>query len=135
MRKLLLGSLIAWNYLAAQVQPLDKPIQLQSAAAPQPDAHGVYKPGGAVSFPKLIHQVNPSCSKLARKKKIAGEVLVSLVVDETGKPQDVHVIHSVGYGLDEAGVKAVSEYVFRPSQLNGKPVPVLMNVSINFQLF
>ena len=50
-------------------------------------------------------------------------------------PQNVHVLHGVGMGLDEKAVEAVKQYRFKPAKENGKPVAVEMNVEVNFQIF
>ena len=62
---------------------------------------GLRKIGGGVSAPVLIYQVEPEFSEEARKAKAAGNVLVNLIVDQNGRPQNVHVLRGVGMGLDE----------------------------------
>ena len=96
---------------------------------------GVRQVGGGVSEPKLIHEVEPEFSEEARKAKFMGNVLVSLVVDEHGVPQGVHVTRGVGMGLDEKAVDAVKQYRFRPATEGGKPVAVYLNVEVAFQIF
>ena len=54
-----------------------------------------------------IDQPDPEYSEEARKAKRQGEVLVSLVVDEHGKPIKVQVIRPPGMGLDEKAMDAV----------------------------
>ena len=71
----------------------------------------------------------------ARKAKTKGIVLVNLVVDPHGLPQDVHVLRGIGHGLDEKAVEAVKQYKFKPAMEGGKPVPVNLNVEVNFQIF
>ena len=89
--------------------------------------HGVYKVGGDVSAPVLIHSVEPESSEKA------GEVLVNLWVDVHGNPSHVHVIHGAGMGLDEKAIEAVHQYKFKPAMKNGKPVMVELNVVVKFQ--
>ena len=96
---------------------------------------GVYSVGGDVSAPRLIYQVDPEFSEEARKAKFQGEVLVSLVVDATGRPTQVKVIRPVGMGLDEKAMEAVRQYKFAPAKKGGQAVPVLLNVAVNFQIF
>jgi periplasmic protein TonB len=96
---------------------------------------GAYQIGGDVSAPQLIYQVDPEFSEEARKAKFQGEVLVSLVVDATGRPTQVKVVRPVGMGLDEKAMEAVRQYKFRPARKGGQPVPVLLNVAVNFQIF
>jgi len=41
-----------------------------------------------------------------------------------------------GHGLDEKALEAVRKYKFKPAMKDGKtPVPVMINVEINFRLY
>jgi len=91
--------------------------------------------GDGVSAPELTYRVAPEFTEQARKAKFMGIVLVSLIVDPDGKPQNVHVLRGVGMGLDQKAVAAVGKYKFKPAMLDGKPVPVALNVEVNFQIF
>ena len=90
--------------------------------------------GGGVSAPVAIHTVNPQFSDEARQKKIGGIVIVSLVVDEQGVPQNVHVLRGVGMGLDEKAVEAAKQYKFKPAMDGDKPVAAAVNLRLNFQI-
>ena len=96
---------------------------------------GVRKIGGGVSAPQLIFQVEPEFSEEARKAKVAGNVLVTLIVDTSGHPQRVRVLRGIGMGLDEKAIEAVKQYRFKPAMEGGKPVPVEVNIDVNFQIF
>jgi periplasmic protein TonB len=96
---------------------------------------GLAKIGGGVSAPVLQYAPEPEFSEEARKAKASGNVLVNLIVDQQGHPQNVHVLRGVGMGLDEKAVAAVEQYRFKPAMENGKPVPVQLNVEVNFQIF
>jgi protein TonB len=96
---------------------------------------GLEKIGGGVSTPVPIYTVEPEFSEEARKAKFMGVVLVNLIVDANGRPQNVHTLRGVGMGLDEKAVEAVKQYKFRPAMKNGKPVAVELNVEVNFQIF
>jgi protein TonB len=61
-----------------------------------------------VSAPTLVYAAPPSYSDAARKAKYEGIVLLSLVVDEDGNPQNVRVIRPLGMGLDEKAIEAVA---------------------------
>jgi TonB family protein len=91
--------------------------------------------GGGVIGPIPIYQPSPTFSEEAKKDKFSGVVAVSLIVDATGKPQNVHVTKGVGMGLDEKAVEAVKQYRFKPATENGKPVAVFENVEVNFKIF
>ncbi len=96
---------------------------------------GLRRIGGGVSQPEVIFQVEPEFSEEARKAKFMGSVLVGLIVDTNGRPQNVHIVRGVGMGLDEKAMEAVRQYLFRPAMEAGKPVPVELNVEVNFQIF
>jgi TonB family protein len=97
---------------------------------------GVIQIGGGVRAPVPIYQVEPEYSEEARKAKWQGTVLVSLVVDETGKPVpgSIKVTKSLGLGLDQKAIEAVEKWRFKPTVKNGKPVSVLASVEVNFRL-
>ena len=95
----------------------------------------VYKVGGLISGPRIVNRAEPSYTPLARKRKISGITVVTLVVDAEGHPQNVHVLHSMAekikpkqrdaaLSLDQAAVDAVSKYRFAPAMMGDKPVPV-----------
>ena len=96
---------------------------------------GLRRIGGGVSKPEVLFAPEPQFSEEARKAKVAGNVLVYLQVDAKGHPTNVHVIRGIGLGLDEKAVEAVQQYKFKPAMENGHPVPVEMNVEVNFQIF
>jgi protein TonB len=96
---------------------------------------GAKQIGGGVSKPELTYQPDAEFSEEARKAKFQGVVTVSLIVDEHGRPQNVHVARGVGMGLDEKAVEAVQQYRFKPARENGKPVAVYLNVEVNFEIF
>jgi TonB family protein len=99
------------------------------------DDRALRRVGGDVSAPVLIYSVAPEFAQEAKKAKIAGNVLVNLVVDQNGIPTNVRVVRGVGHGLDEKAVEAVSKYRFKPSMEHGQAVPVEINVEVNFQIF
>ena len=90
--------------------------------------------GGGVSAPVPIFQPEPEYSEEARKAKWQGTVMLSLVVDETGKAVGIKVTKSLGLGLDEKAIEAVQKWRFKPGTKDGKPVPVIASVEVNFRL-
>lgn len=95
---------------------------------------GLYRVGGGVSAPVPIFKVEPEYSEEARKAKFQGTVVLSIVVDEQGHPKNFRVVRPLGLGLDERAIEAVQKWRFRPAQKDGKPVPVMATVEVNFRL-
>jgi protein TonB len=96
---------------------------------------GLRHVGGGVSSPVVIYKVDPEFSEEARKAKFMGIVTVNLVVNTSGLPENVRLVRGVGMGLDEKAIEAVKQYKFKPAMENGKPVPVEVNIEVNFQIF
>jgi len=95
---------------------------------------GAYRIGGGVTAPSVVYKVEPEYSEEARKAKFQGSVLLSIIVDPSGKPRDVRVLRSCGLGLDEKAVEAGMKWRFRPGLKDGKPVAVAATVEVNFRL-
>ncbi len=96
---------------------------------------GAMRIGNGVSAPVLIHSVDPKFSAKARSAKYQGVCILGLIVDKNGNPQDVHVVRKLGMGLDEKAVEAVQQYRFKPASYKGHPVPVQVNIEVNFKLY
>jgi protein TonB len=78
---------------------------------------------------------DPEYSKEARKRKKQGTVLMETVVGLDGLPHDIHVLHSIGYGLDQQAIKALSQWKFEPGTKDGQRVPVLLQIEMDFRLY
>jgi TonB family protein len=97
---------------------------------------GLYHVGGGVSGPIPLNSVEAEFSDEARRAKYQGVVLISLIVDAEGNPQNPRVIRALGMGLDEKALEAVRKYKFKPAMKDGKtPVPVMIQVEVNFRLY
>jgi protein TonB len=95
---------------------------------------GAYKPGGGVTVPVAIVRPEPEYSEEARKAKWSGAVTVSLIVDANGMPTDIHVVKTLGLGLDQKAIEAIQKWRFKPGTKDGKPVPVFATIEVNFRL-
>jgi protein TonB len=60
--------------------------------------------------------------------------VVSMIVAAQGNPQQIVTSRHLGHGLDEKAIEAVKQYRFKPAKQHGKPVPVKLNVEVNFRL-
>jgi protein TonB len=77
--------------------------------------------------------VTPEYPEIARRARIDGTVILEAVLDVTGRVDRVRVLRSVPL-LDDSAVKAVSQWRYTPTELNGVPVPVLMTITVQFSL-
>ena len=99
-------------------------------------ARKLYKVGKDVSAPVPLFTPEAEFSDEARRAKYQGVCIVGLIVDAYGDPQKVHVVRSLGMGLNAKALEAVRKYRSKPAMKDGKtPVPVYVNVEVNFRLY
>jgi TonB family protein len=96
---------------------------------------GVFRIGGGVSAPKELFAPDPEYSEEARKAKYQGVCVLYVEVAPDGTTHNIHVVRSLGLGLDEKAIEAVRNWKFEPAQKDGRPVTVAVNVEVNFHLF
>jgi periplasmic protein TonB len=90
--------------------------------------------GRGVTPPQIVYKVEPEFSEEARKAKHQGMVVLTIEVDPSGNVRNVRVRQSLGLGLDEKAIEAVTHWRFRPATLDGKAVTTEAVVQVNFQL-
>jgi TonB family protein len=96
-----------------------------------PDKNGVYQVGGGITAPRRFgNAVYPAEAMAA---DIDGVVRAEITVNEQGVVADARVLNSNPV-LDEAALKAVREWRYDPTMVDGKAVPVKMTVTVNFSL-
>jgi TonB family protein len=104
-------------------------------AAQAPEAGGPpYHVGGNVKAPVVIQRVEPVYPAEARANRVSGIVIVDAVIDRNGDVRDISVLKPLPFGLDQAAVDAVKQWKFKPGTLDGQPVEVIFNLTINFRL-
>jgi protein TonB len=84
-------------------------------------------------LPEAITKVPPEYPDLARSANVDGTVLVQALVGKDGHVKDAKVVKSIAM-LDDAAVKAVRQWVFKPALSNNKPVAVWVAVPVRFTL-
>ncbi len=95
---------------------------------------GPMRVGGDIQSPERIHNVAPQYPELARRARLAGVVILEATIDREGAVTNVNVLRGLGLGLDEAAVSAVSQWIYTPTFYNGRPVEILLTVTVMFQL-
>ena len=90
--------------------------------------------GGHVTMPQVLKERKPEYTSAAMRAKIQGSVEVEAVVDTDGNIADARVVHSLHPDLDESALAAVRAWKFSPGLMDGKPVPVLVDIEMSFAL-
>jgi protein TonB len=102
------------------------------APPPPPPAKPV-PVGGAIRAPQRIASAPPVYPAIAQSARVEGEVILQAIIDADGAVRDVHVLRSIPL-LDQAAIDAVRRWRYKPTLLNGIPVPVIMTVTVSFRL-
>ena len=99
-----------------------------SSGGQAPAAAGTMKP------PTIIKNVPPAYPPDARAAQgVEGRVVIEATISPAGTVSHAKVIRSIPM-LDQAAVDAVTQWVYEPTIINGKPVAVIMTVTVNFAL-
>lgn len=94
-----------------------------------------YCVGKGVTPPKPLKADDPSYTDLAKEAKMQGTTVLWLIVTEQGNVSDIHIQMPLGGGLDDKAIEAVRQWRFSPAMKDGQPVPVAINVEVNFRLY
>jgi TonB family protein len=99
---------------------------------PVPDADGVYRLGPGIAPPELINAVPASYPPEAAETDRPHVCILSVVVGGDGNATSVHITNPNASPYDDLAIAAVKQSQFQPGTLNGKPVPVLIQVRVPF---
>lgn len=90
---------------------------------------------GGVVPPERLTARPPRLPMSSRLRTVHGQVILQAMVLKDGKVGDVQVqrVTEPGHGLEQAAVRAVKKWRYKPATLNGVPVDALINVAVNFE--
>jgi TonB family protein len=105
--------------------------------------HRAYKPADAAVLrqgdvdrkAKLISAIDPPSNEFAQKNGVAGMAMYHVVVGTDGKAGEIAVGRPIGFGLDENAVKSIQQAKFEPAAKGGQPVPVVLNLVVQFRIY
>jgi len=106
--------------------PFWTPVQAPPAASPAPEPHRAAQAAAAGELrpPRRVAGDIPRYPDDARRLGLSGSVLLDMVVNEKGRPEQVRVLESAGSLLDETVMAAVNAWRFEPAERNGVKVAV-----------
>lgn len=102
------------------------------AKAPAPLPRRIRVPA-RVAEANLVHDVAPEYPPEAGRARIEGTVVLFAVIGKDGTVRDVRVENGLPV-LAHAAIEAVKQWRYRPYLLNGEPVEVDSQITINFTL-
>lgn len=91
--------------------------------------------GGDVRAPVVMKRVEPLYAEGARKARVSGIVILEAMIDKTGIVRSAKILKSLPAAtLAYTAAEALRQWRFIPARLNGEPIDVLFNLTINFRL-
>lgn len=113
--------------------PEPPPPEEKKGPPPPRDAAGVTR------LPKLISQpsnldMRATYPEAARRENREANVYLKILVTADGKVAQVRVVRGAGEGFDQAAVKLVKQFRFRPAEADGQAVSVWIPWTYKFRL-
>ena len=107
----------------------------QAKADYQPSDPAVMRQGSVNEKAKLTSTFEPASNQYAQDNGVAGMALYHVVIGPDGTPGEIAVARPIGFGLDENAVTAIQAAKFSPAIKDGKPVPVLLDLVVQFRIY
>lgn len=95
---------------------------------------GPYVPLSEVDQPATIYeQTPPEFPDVMMRVRIDGKAIIDLLVDTSGKPQQVQCEEATHPLFAESAIKAVKRWRFKPAMKGGQPVTSNLTIPIEFR--
>jgi TonB family protein len=101
-------------------------------AAPPAAAEPVGR--GRIKEPKKLRHLNPWYPGGAQQARVQGTVVLEAVIGPSGCVGALKVIRSHHPQLDLVALITAAQWLYTPTLLDGRPVPVIMTITVNFRL-
>jgi protein TonB len=120
----------------AQSSPQASEKPSQDSAAPVVPAGSKDKPvrvSSGVIAGLILHKVDPIYPEDAREAGVSGTVVMAALIDDQGKITKLTIMSGTEK-LRDAALNAVNQWTYKPYLLNGKPVFVQTQITVNFSI-
>ncbi len=99
----------------------------------QPARVKVYAEGPGVTAPQLLPLNLPLLSDKNCEEKGKGKVVLSVIVDATGRPRNLMFLQPLGTDLDKLALKIAAADRFTPGTRQGAPVAVAQSLELDLK--
>jgi TonB family protein len=129
-----------WNRaITMQIGDLKETISVRGSrmnvAAPADNGPAPVRVGGNIRVPKKLESTNPVYPERMREAGREGRVPLEAIIGLDGRVASVRVATAdIHPDFAMAAIDAVRQWRFSPTLLNGRPVEVMMTVTIDFTL-
>jgi TonB family protein len=118
--------------MSGEPTPETKPATVSDDPAGPAASGQPLRVGGNIPEPIKIRNVSPVYPPEAQQARLQGSVIIEAVIDAEGNVADTKVLHAVEPSLGAAALDAVRQWKYKPTLLNGVPVPIIMIVTVKF---
>jgi TonB family protein len=101
----------------------------------RPKDPAVLRQGAVDKKAKLLTVFQPESNEYAQANSVYGMAVYHTVIGPDGKPAEIAVARPIGFGLDESAVDSIRKASFEPAMKDGKPVPVLLDLVVQFHIY
>lgn len=119
--------------LVLNLAPSRTPTAAHPAAAEPTDPQQI-RVRGTIAEANLIEKVQPVYPASAKQARLQGTVELEVSISTDGVPVDIRVISSPGDDLTQSALDAVRQWRYKPTLLNGEPVPIVTDVIVHYTL-
>jgi TonB family protein len=85
-----------------------------------------------IVYPRIVAEGSPQYTEEARNKNITGSVLLTVTFNRDATISIVKIERGLGYGLDEAAIRAIKLFKFVPGYIDGKVADFAGKIEIRF---
>jgi protein TonB len=124
--------------LEAKADPVDMIAATDPALSPSPEARQMdseaSQVGDSVESSLLVKKVAPVYPDDAKAGHMQGKVVLRTVIGPDGRVRDVRLVSAPSPSLALAAFHSVSQWQYKPYQVDGKPAIVETTVEVDFSL-
>jgi TonB family protein len=109
-----------------------------SSPSPNPESYcfptggRVYAGGAGIKPPRATKMQDPEYDETSRRAEVHGTSTFAVAIDDSGKPADALLISGGNARLNYDSIIALRKWRFDPATRDGKPIPVVIRMEMNF---
>jgi TonB family protein len=102
---------------------------------PASRSNRIYSASETTRKARIISKPEPSYTKAARDNQVVGTVILSAILTNDGRVENIKVLSGLPYGLTEAAIHAARSLKFLPATKNGYSVSQYAQIEYVFNLY
>jgi protein TonB len=119
-----------------KIEESKMPVKKEEAATFNREAAAFLKQGAiSQAMPNYLKNRPPVYPRLAIELGYEGTIILNVEVSSEGRCANIQIVKSAGYSiLDNAALKAVRQWSFKPASLLNRPISSRVEIPITFRL-